>query len=66
MSQLPDDLAELDAHELETECDARDKRVTPLMRRWPNLSRLETRELRRLYAERLRLARYVGKLRRVR
>ena len=61
---LPEDLSELDNSELEKERDARDRRVARLMRRWPELSRPEMRELRRAYAERLRLARYVGRLRR--
>jgi len=42
-----------------------DERLTPLLHRWPTLSELELRELRRVYAERQRLARHLGRLRRV-
>ena len=54
----------LDDDELDAAADARDKRVTRLMRRWPKLNRIESRELRRVYGERLRLARYFGRMRR--
>jgi hypothetical protein len=37
--------------------------LTPLFRRWPALSQLELRELRRLYAERIRIAKHLGSLR---
>ena len=63
MEHLPDDLSTLEANELEGAVDARDKRVTRLMRRWPKLNRLESRELRQVYAERVRLARYFGRMR---
>lgn len=64
MEQLPEDLSTLDEDELGAAADARDKRVTRLMRRWPKLNRIESRELRRAYGERLRLARYFGRMRR--
>ncbi len=64
MEQLPEDLSTLDEDELDAAADARDKRVTRLMRRWPKLNRIESRELRRVYGERLRLARYFGRMRR--
>jgi hypothetical protein len=62
--QLPENLAELKPEALELAARARDKRLGPLFRRWPSLSRPELSELKRLYNERLRLARYVGKRRR--
>ena len=43
-----------------------DERLTPLFRRWPALSELELRELRRVYDERQRLAKHLGRLRRTR
>lgn len=64
MERLPEDLSTLDEDELDAAADARDKRVTRLMRRWPKLNRIESRELRRVYGERLRLARYFGRMRR--
>lgn len=60
VEHLPDDLAELRPEALELAAKARDKRLGPLFRRWPALSRLELSELKRLYNERLRLARQVG------
>lgn len=64
MKELPDDLAAMRVDELEEQRAVRDERLVPLFRRWPALSRIEIRELRRLYGERLRIARYFGKLRR--
>jgi hypothetical protein len=61
VEQLPEDLSELKPEALELAARARDKRLGPLFRRWPSLSRLELSELKRLYNERLRLARYLGK-----
>jgi hypothetical protein len=61
---LPTDLAAAEPSVLKREAEARDERMSPLFRRWPNLSRSEMAELRRLYSERLRLARYVGARRR--
>jgi hypothetical protein len=66
MKQLPPDLGQLDADELAVQSAARDERLTPLFRMWPRLGRAELRELRRLYTERVRLARYIGRLRRER
>ena len=63
MKELPDDLAALEPDELERQRAARDERLTPLFRRWPALSRLEGRELKQLYGERLRIARFLGRLR---
>jgi hypothetical protein len=61
MKQLPDDLSRLDDDQLAVQASVRDERLTPLFRRWPKLARPELRELRRLYAERVRLARYIGR-----
>jgi hypothetical protein len=64
VKELPDDLAAMRTVELEQQRAVRDERLVPLFRRWPALSRTELRELRRLYGERLRIAKYVGRLRR--
>jgi hypothetical protein len=61
---LPEDLSALSAQELASARAATDARLTPLFRRWPALNRKEHRELRQLHDERLRLARYLGLLRR--
>jgi hypothetical protein len=61
VEQLPEDLSELKPEALESAATARDKRLAPLFRRWPSLSRLELSELKRLYNERLRIAKYLGK-----
>jgi len=61
VERLPEDLSELEAGALEHAANARNKQLSPLFRRWPALSRLELSELKRLYNERLRLARYLGK-----
>lgn len=63
MKTLPDDLAALDASELSEQRALRDEHLAPLFRRWPVLSRPETETLRRLYAERLQIAKYLGRLR---
>jgi hypothetical protein len=63
MEPLPDDLSELDTPEVLRARARRDDRLTALFRRWPNLPGRELRELRRVSDERLRLARYIGKLR---
>ena len=60
---LPEDLRELDRGQLRDESDARDARLSVLFRRWPSLSRIELREIRRLNDERQRLARSIGRLR---
>jgi len=61
---LPQDLSDLDTREIETVRDEQDRRLTPLFRRWPALSARERAELRRVYTERLRIARFLGKRRR--
>jgi hypothetical protein len=63
MKQLPEDLGRLDEDQLVVQAKVRDERLTPLFRRWPGLARDELRELRRLYSERVRLARYIGRVR---
>ena len=60
---LPENLRELDRGQLREESDARDARLSVLFRRWPSLSRIELREIRRLNDERQRLARSIGGLR---
>ena len=63
MKRLPRNLAALDTEALTAARDARDDELAGLFRRWPRLSRLETSQLRRLYDERVRLAKYVGRRR---
>jgi hypothetical protein len=46
---------------LERVAIVRDTHLAPLFRRWPSLSRRELSELKRLYHEQLRVARYVGR-----
>jgi len=60
---LPDDLAAMGDVELSEQRALRDDRLAPLFRRWPALSRFELGQLRRLYAERLKIARYLGRRR---
>jgi hypothetical protein len=60
---LPKNLSALDHEQLRDERDRRDARMSMLFRRWPALSKMEMRELRRLSDERQRLARHVGILR---
>jgi hypothetical protein len=60
---LPENLHELDRDRLREESDARDARLSVLFRRWPGLSRIEMREIRRLNDDRQRLARSIGRLR---
>jgi hypothetical protein len=57
---LPENLAELPAETLEQAVEARERRLTRLFRRWPKLTGEERSNLRRLYGERLRLARALG------
>jgi hypothetical protein len=57
---LPDNLASLPADALERAVEARERRLDRLFRRWPNLTRDEGSTLRRLYRERVRLARVLG------
>jgi hypothetical protein len=63
MKELPDDLAAVPVPELSQQRAIRDERIAPLFRRWPALSRIELSQLRRLYAERLRIARSLGRRR---
>ena len=63
MKELPDDLAVMEVAELSEQGAIRDDTLEPLFQRWPALNRLELRQLRQLYTERLRIARYVGRLR---
>lgn len=63
MKELPDDLEVMGHAELSEQSALRDDRLTALFRRWPALSRLELRQLRVMYAERLRIARHLGRLR---
>jgi len=64
MKELPDDLAALGTQDLEQQGAVRDEALAPLFRRWPALDRIEMLNLRRIYGERLRIARYLGRLRR--
>ena len=61
-----EELAESSRADLLRRTHKADERLTPLFRRWPALSELELHELRRVYAERQRLAKHLGKLRRTR
>jgi hypothetical protein len=63
MKELPDDLAAMDAGDLAQQGAVRDARLAPLFRRWPDLDRIEMSALRRTYGERVRIARYLGRLR---
>ena len=61
---LPQDLSDLDTREIERVRDEQDRRLTTLFRRWPALSVRERAELRRVYTERLRVARFLGRRKR--
>jgi hypothetical protein len=63
MKELPDDLAVMGTAELAGQRALRDAQLEPLFRRWPALSRLELGQLRRMYAERLRIAAHLGRRR---
>ena len=63
MKALPEDLAAMEVAELSEQRAIRDDTLEPLFQRWPALNRLELRQLRQLYTERLRIARHVGRLR---
>jgi hypothetical protein len=54
------DVTEVPPGTLERGTKARDRRLTRLFRRWPALTRAELAELRRLYDERMRLAKLHG------
>ena len=64
MKDLPDDLAAMETEDLAKQATVRDELLAPLFRRWPRLNRVELRKLKTLYAERVRIARYLGKFRR--
>lgn len=64
MKKLPPDLSMLDEDDLVVQRTTRDERLAVLFRKWPRLAREEGHELSRLWAERLRLARFVGRIRR--
>jgi hypothetical protein len=61
---LPRDLSALTQEGLRDARSARDERLSVLFRRWPSLSKIERKEIRRLHDERLRLAKYIGMRRR--
>jgi hypothetical protein len=63
MNELPNDLSTLGEARLEDARTTRDERLALLFRRWPALSKHEMKTLRRLYDERMRLPKYVGKRR---
>ena len=63
MKELPEDLAAMDADDLANQITRREELIAPLFRRWPKLSHVETSQLRLLYSERVRIAKYLGKLR---
>ena len=65
MDELPENLSAFDPEVLLEERVARDEKLRPLFRRWPSLSKTEMRELKRVYAERVRLAKWIGRRRRV-
>lgn len=63
MENLPQNLSALSPERVDQAANARDERISALFRRWPALSKVETSELKRLYLERLRVAKYVGAMR---
>jgi hypothetical protein len=62
--KLPSDLTQADPQTLQQARDECDDRLTALFRRWPRLRRQEMRELRAVHDERVRIAKYIGSLRR--
>ena len=64
ISELPQNLSALTPERMSHAAGVRDKRISALFKRWPTLSKVETSELKRLYNERLRLAKSVGTMRR--
>jgi hypothetical protein len=60
MTDLPEDVTALPADVLERQAEVRDRRLASLFRRWPALKGAELAELRRLYEDRLRLAKSLG------
>jgi hypothetical protein len=61
VEQLPENLSNASDESLQQAVKTREARLTPLFRRWPRLSRAEMEELRQLYRERLRVAKYLGR-----
>lgn len=53
----------MDAADLADQITRREELIVPLFRRWPKLSRVETKQLRMLYSDRVRIAKYLGNLR---
>jgi hypothetical protein len=66
MGDLPENLLSLGDEEPLEARDACDAKLRPLFRRWPSLSRPEAAELKRVYNERVRLAKWIGRTRRKR
>jgi hypothetical protein len=64
VKDLPDDLAAMETDDLVQQGAIRDELVRPLFRRWPRLSPTEERELKTIHDDRMRIARYLGRLRR--
>jgi hypothetical protein len=64
MKDLPDDLAGMESDDLAHQGFLRDEVLAPLFRKWPRLSHPELRQLKTLYAERVRIAKYLGRFRR--
>ena len=54
MKELPEDLAVMRTAELSEQRAIRDDKLATLFQRWPALNRLELRQLRKMYGERLR------------
>jgi hypothetical protein len=65
IGNLPKNLLLLDHEGLRDARRHRDERMSLLFRRWPSLSQIEMRELRKLSDERQRLAKHAGILRRL-
>jgi hypothetical protein len=63
IERLPENVSALDREGLRRARETRDERLSILFRRWPSLTKIELKEIRRLNDERQRLARYVGTLR---
>ena len=64
MKELPEDLATMELDDVAQQAEVRDELLTPLFRQWPRLSQAELRQLKARYRERVRIARYLGRLRR--
>ena len=66
IESLPKNLCALDHEQIRQARECRDERMSRLFRDWPALTKADMRELRALSVERLRLARHVGQVRRLR